>query len=146
MTHGMGAILIEHTYSCAVGFYNVGDYCIPCPGNCAGGTCNSRTGACSECDDTFYGTHCNQSCPDNCKTNICDMVNGRCTDCADGFHGNFCIESCPENCLKTCAMLDGQCEETKAMTSGSDSQTAIFAGTGVGVMVIVAGIVVFVKM
>ncbi|XP_069125800.1 receptor-type tyrosine-protein phosphatase mu-like isoform X3 [Argopecten irradians] len=69
-------------------------------------------------------------------------MDGQCEECKPGFHGSFCYQECPINCKNNiCNMQDGQCIEREALVTEPESQAGIYAGAGVGALIVI-GIVI----
>ncbi|XP_069128366.1 platelet endothelial aggregation receptor 1-like [Argopecten irradians] len=126
--------------NCNDGFY--GPTCTPCPTGCSINTCDKSSGNCLQCDAGFHGSHCDLTCPDNCINKTCNQDNGLCEECKPGFHGILCYQECPINCKNNiCNMQDGQCIEREALVTEPESQAGIYAGAGVGALIVI-GIVI----
>nr|XP_034306378.1 uncharacterized protein LOC117682577 [Crassostrea gigas] len=65
-----------------------GPNCAKCREKCQ--TCDSITGKCSQCQNSFFGENCQKNCPTNCLDLICDQRIGTCNSCTNGFGGRHC--------------------------------------------------------
>ena len=132
--------------TCAVGSFNYGASCTPCPVNCAAcfdglagnGSCSSchagATGAtCATCSSGYYGTYC-AGCPSCGAQGTCsDGAGGSGTcSCATGWTGALC-DSCSSgyygaSCTACPACVNGTCNQGLA-GNGSCSCASGFTGT-----------------
>uniref|UniRef100_A0A8W8M345 protein-tyrosine-phosphatase n=1 Tax=Magallana gigas TaxID=29159 RepID=A0A8W8M345_MAGGI len=65
-----------------------GPSCAKCPQNCR--SCDSITGVCIQCQESYYGKFCHLNCPVNCLNLICDQQTGSCNGCKERFEGKSC--------------------------------------------------------
>lgn len=65
-----------------------GPSCAKCPQKCR--SCDSITGVCIQCQETYYGEFCHLNCPVNCLNLICDQQTGSCDGCKERFDGKSC--------------------------------------------------------
>lgn len=65
-----------------------GPSCAKCPQKCR--SCDSITGVCIQCQESYYGEFCHLNCPVNCPNLTCDQQTGSCNGCKERFEGKSC--------------------------------------------------------
>lgn len=65
-----------------------GPSCAKCPQKCR--SCDSITGVCIQCQESYYGEFCHLNCPVNCLNLTCDQQTGSCNGCKERFEGKSC--------------------------------------------------------
>ncbi|OWF34812.1 cell death abnormality protein 1-like [Mizuhopecten yessoensis] len=123
-----------------------GDFCKPCPSECASGSCAKKRGHCEKgCVTGKFGAHCNKTCPENCRNGMCEQTVGTCADCKHGKYGFTCEESCPGCCEgRHCLQADGTCAE-KAECNDCSALKVVFPVLLAFVIVVCAFIIIRMK-
>lgn len=67
---------------------NYGPSCAKCPKKCR--SCDSITGVCIQCQESYYGEFCHLNCPVNCLNLTCDQQTWSCNGCKERFEVKSC--------------------------------------------------------